>query len=90
MVLLQRIQEPRSNFEIGGGAPLVTRYWGGGGRRAEKRFLAFQNKDSFRRLISIFCKQTLVVVLNKTSNNGNILRRRTRDINPCTLGEVLF
>ena len=23
-------QGPRSNFEIGGGAPLVTQYWGGG------------------------------------------------------------
>ena len=27
--------------------------------RAEKRFLAFQNKDSFWYLSSIFCKQTL-------------------------------
>ena len=58
--------------------------------RAEKRFLAFQNKGSFWYLSSIFCKQTLLVAMNKTSNNGNILRRRTRDIKPCTLGEVLF
>ena len=54
--------------------------------RAEKRFLAFQNKDSFWYLSSIFCKQTLLVAMNETSNNGNILRRRTRDIKPCTLG----
>ena len=24
------LQGPRSNFEIGGGVPLVTQYWGGG------------------------------------------------------------
>ena len=53
-------------------------------------FLAFQNKDSFWYLSSIFCKQTLLVAMNKTSNNGNILRRRTQYIKPCTLGEVLF
>ena len=58
--------------------------------RAEKRFLDSQNKDNFWYLSSIFCKQTLLVAMNKTSNNGNILRRRTRDIKPCTLGEVLF
>ena len=58
--------------------------------RAEKRFLAFQNKDSFWYLSSIFCKQTLLVAMNKTSNKGNILRRRTGDIKPCSLGEVLF
>ena len=34
--------------------------------RAEKGFLAFQNKDSF------------LVAMNKTSINENILRRRTR------------
>ena len=28
------IQGPRSNFEIGGGAPLVTQYWG----RAQNTF----------------------------------------------------
>ena len=56
----------------------------------EKQFLAFQNKDSFWYLSSIFCKQTLLVAMNKTSNNRNILRRRIRDIKPCTLGEVLF
>ena len=33
---------------------------------------------------------TLLVAMNKTSNNGNILRRKTRYIKPCTLGEVLF
>ena len=49
-----------------------------------------QNKDNFWYLSSIFCKQTLLVAMNKTSNNGNILRRRTRDIKPCTLAEVLF
>ena len=56
----------------------------------EKQFLAFQNKDSFWYLSSIFCKQTLLVAMNKTSNNRNILRRQIRDIKPCTLGEVLF
>ena len=64
--------------------------WDGGRGRAEKRFLAFQNKGSFWYLSSIFSKQTLLVAMNKTSNNGNIFRRRTRDIIPCTLGEVLF
>ena len=29
-----------------------------------------------------------LVAMNKTSNNGNILRRRTRDIKPCTVGQV--
>ena len=58
--------------------------------KAEKRFLDSQNKGNFWYLSSIFCKQTLLVAMNKTSNNGNILRRRTRDIKPCTLGEVLF
>ena len=28
--------------------------------------------------------------MNKTSNNGNILRRQTRDIKPCTLGEAIL
>ena len=60
------------------------------GNKAEKRFLAFQNKGSFWYLSSIFRKQTLLVAMNKTSNKGNILRRRTGDIKPCTLGEVLF
>ena len=58
--------------------------------RAEKRFLAFQNKDSFWYLSSIFCKQTLLVAMNRTLNSWNILRRRIRDIKPCILGEVLF
>ena len=64
--------------------------WAACGGKAENRFVAFQNKDSFWYLSSIFCKQTFLVAMNKTSNNGNILRRRTRDIKPCTLGEVLF
>ena len=33
--------------------------------RAEKRFLAFPNMDSFWYLSSIFCKQTLLVAVNK-------------------------
>ena len=56
-------------------------------RRAERK------DDSWLSTIRtalVFWKQTLLVAMNKTSNNGNVLRRRTRDIKPCTLGEVLF
>ena len=68
-------------------SPCCLGYTGKTGR-AEKR--TFQNRDSFWYSSSIFCKQTLIVAINKTSNNRNIFRRRTRDIKPCTLGEVLF